>query len=672
VNKMSVEIPVKITLQEFDKAMSTLKSFHKEAVEGSGQVKSGWMDMTKGFIAGNLILEGTRKAFELVKNMATESIQAFDQEIVTVARLNSFLGSGTTAVVKLAEEKEVLTRYTHDETLAAANALSMHKLNSTEIQKLIPVIQDYAAKSGKGLVETANAFSYAIQYGSTRSLRQYGVEINKAGSQQDVFNTLIEAGQGDVKGMAEKIGDLGAGPLIRVKNQFESMKEIIGEALIPHVKAFAQILETTIPAFRQLLLGDIPDVSDQQNAQLKDYVLNITRIRSEIAQIKAINEGTKQGKLMFLPEGLDTSAKHVRALNAELKSYQEDVKKISGADTGAKKSKLSPKGAPDAQALIDDAKWISQSINEINRKGSEWRLNELEKENLSKEDKTKKAQEEVERIKKGIEKRAEQDRLDAQQVVDQKESKVLQKTSDGRLKLLKAEHKKELDAYKRLGISTTELEQDQAQEISEIKKKETIDKINFDLDYAGRTLGIMSDLADASKASAQVKQRIAEGEALVSAGKAAMGVLANTESYIGSFGPVGGPIAMGVEIALIAAETAAQISKIESAKMAYGGVVRGGTPGVDSVHAMLMPGEVVYNPAMPNPALAAMINTQSTSSTSNTSNIHLGGMSIVIQGNADKHTVNQLAVVTEKAVISALKKAQNNGKISARNFTMRS
>jgi hypothetical protein len=666
---MAVEVPVKITMQEFDKAMSTLRLFHRESIEGSSQVKSGWMDMTKGFIAGNIVLEGTRRAFQLVKDTTIESVRAFDNEIVTIARLNSFLGSDTTAIVNLAQKKEILTRYTHDETLAAANALSMHKLNGIEIQKLMPVIQDYAAKSGKGLVETANAFSYAIQFGSTRSLRQFGVEIDKTGSQQDIFNSLLKAGQGDVKGMAEKIGDLGAGPLIIVKNQFESMKELIGEALIPNVRAFAQILESTIPAFNQLILGDIPDVSDQQNAQLKDYVSNITRIRSEIAQIKVINEGTKQGKMMFVSEGLDVSAHHVSVLNAELKTYLDDVKKISGTSTREGKSSLSNKRETDKKEQVDDAKWIEQSVNEINKKGSEWRLNQLEKEYLSKEDKTQKAQEEVERIKKGIEKRAEQDRLDAQQIVDQRELKLLQKTFDGRMKLLKAEHKKELDAYKKLGISTIELEQDQAREIYEIKKRETVDKINFDLDYASRTLGIMSDLADASKASAQVKQRIAEGEALVSAGKAAMGVLANTESYIGSFGPVGGPIAMGVEIALLAAEAAAQISKIESAKMAYGGVVRGGTPGVDSVPTMLMPGEVVYNPAMPNPALASMISTQSTS---NESNIHLGGMSIVVQGNADRSTVNQLAAVTEKAVISALKKAQNNGKISARNFTMRS
>ena len=160
-------------------------------------------------------------------------------------------------------------------------------------------------------------------------------------------------------------------------------------------------------------------------------------------------------------------------------------------------------------------------------------------------------------------------------------------------------------------------------------------------------------------------KRIKEGEAIISAARGALGVIENSGEFIGNFGPIAGPIAMGAEIALMVALASAQISQIESAKMAYGGIVRGGTPGIDSVPAMLMPGELVYNPAHPNPAVASMI---SNSTSNSTNHLHVHGPQITIQGNADQKTISKISQATHEATVKgvsqALRTLQARGKVS--------
>ncbi len=110
-----------------------------------------------------------------------------------------------------------------------------------------------------------------------------------------------------------------------------------------------------------------------------------------------------------------------------------------------------------------------------------------------------------------------------------------------------------------------------------------------------------------------------------------------------------------------------QIANQDPRKMAYGGVVTGGVPGQDSVPAMLMPGEVVYNPAHPNPALASMVNNTSSES----HNYHIGSPQIIIHGNPSTSTISQIGEVTQNALLTAIRKAQNMGKLSASGLTVR-
>lgn len=247
------------------------------------------------------------------------------------------------------------------------------------------------------------------------------------------------------------------------------------------------------------------------------------------------------------------------------------------------------------------------------------------------------------------------------EVLSTAEIKQLQKTESGRMALLKKQQRDELNLARKTGKDITALEREQAEERAALSKWENEQKIQGMINTADNVLGALGKIGEASKAQAETMKRIKEGEAIVAGASAAVKALDN---------PV--PVLKWIDFAAVVASTIAQIAIIENAKFAYGGIVTGGTKGQDSVPAMLMPGEIVYNPAHPNPALASMItNNTTTTNNSEASNVHIGGTTIVVQGGTDKKALRAISDVSERAIITALRKAQNIGKVSATGLKVR-
>jgi hypothetical protein len=242
-----------------------------------------------------------------------------------------------------------------------------------------------------------------------------------------------------------------------------------------------------------------------------------------------------------------------------------------------------------------------------------------------------------------------------------------QKTEHGRLKLLLNNQKLEMAAFKAHGGDLTAIEKEQAEERLRFAIAEAQQKVNTGAYYADMTIKSLETIAEATHANATVRKRIQQGAALVDGARAVMGgwsAASQLQPY---------PVMLAAGIAstvLIGAETAAQIAIIEQQKMAYGGVVTGGTAGQDSVPAMLMPGEIVYNPAHPNPALASIIGGSSTTNNNGNVNIHMSG-AVVVQGSPSRYDLKLIQDHIDKGVTKALQKAQIMGKLNASGLVIR-
>ena len=229
----TLRIAIEASLKDFSSKMGEFESTLHGTEDATKATKNSFAELTGAFATGQFAVDAAKRAFEELKTVVVDSMQAADKHLVTMAQLHSSMGIGAESINRFAEAQEKSTRFTKEDTLSAANSLSIHKLNRAEMERLLPVIEDFAAKKGVSATQTAEAFGRAIEYGTTRGLRPYGIEIEKNGSQQEIFNALLDAGQGKVKGLADKMGALGEGPLFILQNRLKTLGETFGEKIIP-------------------------------------------------------------------------------------------------------------------------------------------------------------------------------------------------------------------------------------------------------------------------------------------------------------------------------------------------------------------------------------------------------------------------------------------------------
>jgi len=137
------------------------------------------------------------------------------------------------------------------------------------------------------------------------------------------------------------------------------------------------------------------------------------------------------------------------------------------------------------------------------------------------------------------------------------------------------------ERFREAGVEEVEI----AKFVAERKKAIDLEYKNSKISSVGSLMGAFSQLNQASKGSALVSKRLAQGEAAMSTWVAVNKALA-----------AGVPPWNIVQATAIGAMGLANVVKIESQKFAQGGIVPGQGTG-DTVPAMLTPGEVILNQA---------------------------------------------------------------------------
>ena len=667
---MTVEVPVRIRLT------------------GIPELDAQIGEISKKMVAGFAFIELGTKLFEFTK----KGIEDFQAEALASAKLTNALGFQSKALEELAKTLSKGTLYKEKDIKAAEGSLALYVKSEAQIKKLTPAVLDMAEALGMDLESAAKLIGRSFE-SNVKTIGRTGISIDGAAGSakrlESIMKGLNERFGGSAKAMSDSQGEMA-----QFGKNIEEIGKAIGGELIPVLNywsaAFIKIKDSWVDLLGLAAKDKISDTLQKQVKYQSDSVKVLTALKS----------GTK--------EAYDV-------INSELAKYNDQI---------ANSQKLYPAQILEAKSNRDHFLQLAELIKSSGNNATEAEekvkkfigmINKSEEEKPNKEKKAvtivdmSSHKEKIENLQKELEERLKlihdwddkelfevqdhtavriaQDKEMHEELVKEDErfyrllneanrimdegvnKKQLQKTTEGRNKLLQDEQRKHmkimLEVYGKGSTEVTALEAMQSKERVEFAKKEMEQKIGFGLQYASTTIGLIDQIATATKANAQVMKRIKEGEAIISAARGALGVIENSGEFIGNFGPIAGPIAMGAEIALMVALASAQISQIESAKMAYGGIVRGGTPGIDSVPAMLMPGELVYNPAHPNPAVASMI---SNSTSNSTNHLHVHGPQITIQGNADQKTISKISQATHEATVKgvsqALRTLQARGKVS--------
>jgi hypothetical protein len=142
------------------------------------------------------------------------------------------------------------TRFDDDATASGQAVLAQFKLTGTQIEQLTPLLQDYAAKTGKDLPIAARDLGKAV-LGTGGPLKKIGIDFKDAGSASKNFDQIMAGLRGQVGGFAEKEGKTAGGQAEILKNRFGEIQEAVGQKLVPILTKLGEKLLDVIGFFER-------------------------------------------------------------------------------------------------------------------------------------------------------------------------------------------------------------------------------------------------------------------------------------------------------------------------------------------------------------------------------------------------------------------------------------
>ena len=177
-----------------------------------------------------------------------DSVSAFVEAETAQAKLSAafdkFPGLADTNIGRLNKLNTSLaqkTRFDDDATASGQSVLAQFKLTGSQIERLTPLMQDYAAKTGKDLPTAAQDLGKAV-LGQGRALKAIGVNFTDTGSAAGNLAAVQQALNEKVGGFAAREGKTAAGQAEILRNQFGELQEQAGSKLVPSLVKLAGVL----------------------------------------------------------------------------------------------------------------------------------------------------------------------------------------------------------------------------------------------------------------------------------------------------------------------------------------------------------------------------------------------------------------------------------------------
>jgi hypothetical protein len=143
------------------------------------------------------------------------------------------------------------TRFDDDATASGQAVLAQFKLTGAQITELTPLLQDYAAKTGKDLPTAAKDLGRAM-LGQGRALKTIGIDFKDTGTAGGNFAQIMGGLRTQVGGFAEKEGKTAAGQAEILRNQFGELQESVGQALLPALLKVGSGVLSAVNSFNDL------------------------------------------------------------------------------------------------------------------------------------------------------------------------------------------------------------------------------------------------------------------------------------------------------------------------------------------------------------------------------------------------------------------------------------
>lgn len=210
------------------------------------QLKRDVEDPTRKTARNLAVALGGAFASRKIIQFGQEALRTYNEAQSAVLKLNqafeqsvALQGRSTERIDALADATLRLTRFDDDQVRAAAAQLAQFNLTEQQLLELLPLVQDYAARTGTDLVAASTTLGKAM-LGQGRALKNIGINFKDTGTQAGNLEQLMAALNEKVGGFAEREGKTAAGQAAILSNEFGEMKEelgrVIAQGLTPMLK----------------------------------------------------------------------------------------------------------------------------------------------------------------------------------------------------------------------------------------------------------------------------------------------------------------------------------------------------------------------------------------------------------------------------------------------------
>ena len=234
-------------------ASSALKGVGRSADSAGGHLSH--MGAAFAGIGTAAVVAGASVAIDFGKQSIDAFTEAqaqaakFDYAFAKFPQVTAYKGK----IDALSTSLALKTKYDDDATKAAAGTLAQFGLTGKQVEKLLPLTQDFASATGSDLTSASTQLGKAMM-GNVKALKAVGISYKPTGDKAKDFTAIQALLSKKVGGFAEKEGKTAAGTAAILANQFGEVKEKVGSYLVPALtKMGTFVITKMIPAIQKMV-----------------------------------------------------------------------------------------------------------------------------------------------------------------------------------------------------------------------------------------------------------------------------------------------------------------------------------------------------------------------------------------------------------------------------------
>ncbi len=224
-----------------------------DKVAGRAEKTQGRMSKAFGKISGPFRSLLPAAGIASVAAFGKSSVAAFSEAELAAVGMSSAIeknkslaGATVGEYQALASAIQSKTRADDESILSGAAVLGNFNLTNERLKATLPLVVDYARKTGKDVPTAAKSIGKAM-LGNTRALKDLGISYKSTGDKQKDMANITQLLRDKVGGFAESEAKTTAGRIDIMKNKFDDLLEIVGGKMVGAFDFLSRNLGTLTP-----------------------------------------------------------------------------------------------------------------------------------------------------------------------------------------------------------------------------------------------------------------------------------------------------------------------------------------------------------------------------------------------------------------------------------------